>query len=189
MHGLRLRHSSGPQRPPDRLAGVAGLPRARIAVTSPRVLLTRSPGVSVVVVRVCGCGSLPRTLRTGHSDERPSPESSLPAARGGQAVAQRSRPERPALTKSAGGPARACGPPGSGAPFDRARGLDLHSGRKEERLGLPVGTGLACPLGSPRSMQGVRSLHRLLSSGPRPTAWDGCFRCKRDADRSLRRDS
>src|SRR4051794_9700278 len=38
-------------------------------------------------------------------------------------------------------------------------------------------------------MQGVRSLHRLLSSGPRLTAWDSWFRCERDADRSLRRDS
>src|SRR4051794_32338113 len=64
---------------------------------------------------------LPRPLRAGRSDERPSPESSLPTASGGQAVAQRSRSERPALSKSAGGPARACGPPGSGASLDRPR--------------------------------------------------------------------
>ena len=64
----------------------------------------------------CGCGSLPRTLITGRSAERPSPESSpLVAVSGGRAEAQRSRPERPALTKSAGGPARDCGPPGAGA--------------------------------------------------------------------------
>ena len=37
--GLRLRHSSNPQRRPDGLAGVAGLPRAQIAVTSPLVRL------------------------------------------------------------------------------------------------------------------------------------------------------
>ena len=37
---------------------------------------------------------------------------------GGRAEAQRSRPERPALSKSAVGPARDCGPPGSGAPLE-----------------------------------------------------------------------
>ena len=55
--------------------------------------------MSVVVVRACGCGSLPRTLLAGCSDERPSPESSLLAVSGGRAEAQRSRPERPALSK------------------------------------------------------------------------------------------
>ena len=75
-------------------------------------------GVSVVVVRACGCGSLPRTLITGRYDERPSPESSPLAVSGGRAEAQRSRPERPALSKSAVGPARDCGPPGSGAPLE-----------------------------------------------------------------------
>ena len=65
----------------------------------------------------CGCGSLPRTLITGRYAERPSPESSpVVAVSGGRAEAQRSRPERPALSKSAGGPARDCGPPGSSAP-------------------------------------------------------------------------
>src|SRR5829696_2550865 len=64
----------------------------------------------------CGCGSLPRTLITGRYAERPSPESSpLVAVSGGRAEAKRSRPERPALSKSAVGPARDCGPPGSGA--------------------------------------------------------------------------
>src|SRR3954470_23225347 len=67
----------------------------------------------------CGCGSLPRTLITGRYAERPSPESSpLVAVSGGRAEAQRSRPERPALSKSAGGAARCCGPPGSGAPLE-----------------------------------------------------------------------
>src|SRR3954452_8090198 len=97
--------------------------------------------VSVMVVRACGCGSPPRTLITGRYAERPSTESSLLAVSGGRAEAQRSRPERPALTKSAGGPARACGPPGSGARFDRARGLDLHSGKKEEDSACQSGQG------------------------------------------------
>src|SRR4051812_32314868 len=67
----------------------------------------------------CGCGSLPRTLITGRGAERPSPESSpLVAVSGGRAEAKRSRPERPALPKSAGGPARDCGPPGAGAPLE-----------------------------------------------------------------------
>src|SRR3954452_10264755 len=74
--------------------------------------------VSVMVVRACGCGSPPRTLITGRYAERPSPESSLLAVSGERAEAPRSRPERPALSKSAGGPARACGPPGSGAPLE-----------------------------------------------------------------------
>src|SRR3954447_4617453 len=64
-----------------------------------------------------GCGSLPRTLITGRYAERPSPESSPLAAHGERAEAQRSRPERPALSKSAVGPARDCGPPGSDAPL------------------------------------------------------------------------
>ena len=84
----------------------------------PEVHPSRSPG--------CGrCGRarvrlwpLPRTLLAGRSDERPSPESSPLAVSGGRAEAQRSRPERPALSKSAGGPARDCGPPGSGAPLE-----------------------------------------------------------------------
>src|SRR5690349_17336684 len=33
-------------------------------------------------MRACGCGLRPRTLITGHSDERPSPESSPPAGEG-----------------------------------------------------------------------------------------------------------
>src|SRR3954468_18728334 len=74
--------------------------------------------VSVMVVRACGCGSPPRTLITGRYAERPSPESSLLAVSGERAEAPRSRPERPALSKSGGGPARACGPPGSGAPLE-----------------------------------------------------------------------
>src|SRR3954467_1218369 len=42
---------------------------------------------------------------TGRYPERPSPESSpLVAVSGGRAEAKRSRPERPALPKSAGGP-------------------------------------------------------------------------------------
>src|SRR3954470_18162158 len=99
----------------------------------PRFTRAKVQGVSVVAVRACGCGPLPRTLITGRYAERPSPESSpVVAVSGGRAEAQRSRPERPALSKSAGGPARDCGPPGVGAPFDRARSLDLHSGRKEE---------------------------------------------------------
>ena len=69
-------------------------------------------------MRACGCGSLSRTLITGRYDERPSPESSPLAVSGGRAEAQRSRPERPALSKSAVGPARDCGPPGSGAPLE-----------------------------------------------------------------------
>jgi len=80
---------------------------------------SRSPGCERCGrVRACGCGSLPRTLITGRYAERPSPESSQPAVSGGRAEAQRSRPERPALTKSAGGPARDCGPPRSGAPLE-----------------------------------------------------------------------
>ena len=75
-------------------------------------------GGSVVVVRAYGCGSLSRTLITGRYDERPSPESSPLAVSGGRAEAQRSRPERPALFKSAVGPARDCGPPGSDAPLE-----------------------------------------------------------------------
>src|SRR4051794_9981837 len=72
-------------------------------------------GVSVVVVRACGCGSLPRTLLAGRDAERPSPESSpFVAVSGGRAEAKRSRAERPALSKSAVGPARDCGPPGGG---------------------------------------------------------------------------
>ena len=39
------------------------------------------------------------------------------AVSGGRAEAQRSRPERPALSKCAVGPTRDCGPPGSGAPL------------------------------------------------------------------------
>ena len=75
--------------------------------------------VSVLVVRACGRGPLPRTLGPGGHDERPSSESSLlVAASGGRAGAKRSRPERPALSKSAVGPARDCGPPGSGAPLE-----------------------------------------------------------------------
>ena len=109
-----------PQRP-NRLAGVAGLPRARIVVTSPLVLLTRRPGCERRGRARVRLWPLPRTLCAGRSDERPSPESSPPAASGGRAEAQRSRPERPALSKSAVGPARACGPPGSGAPLDRTR--------------------------------------------------------------------
>ena len=119
----------------------AGLPRARIAVTSPLVLLTQRPGCERRGRARVRLWPLPRTLRAGRSDERPSPESSPPAASGGRAEAQRSRPERPALSKSAGGPARDCGPPGSGAPFDRARGLDLHSGRKEESSACQSGQG------------------------------------------------
>jgi hypothetical protein len=61
---------------------------------------------------------LPRTLLAGRSAERPSPESSPLAVSGGRAEAQRSRPERPALPKSAVGSARDCGPPGSDAPFE-----------------------------------------------------------------------
>src|SRR3954469_19060219 len=68
---------------------------------------------------------LPRTLRAGRSGERPSPESSRPTASGGQAEAQRSRPERPALSQSAVGPAGACGPPGAGAPLDRTRTVSI----------------------------------------------------------------
>jgi len=81
---------------------------------------SRSPGCERCGrVRACGCGSLPRTLITGRYAERPSPESSpVVAVSGGRAEAQRSRPERPALSKSAGGPARDCGPPGSGAPLE-----------------------------------------------------------------------
>src|SRR4051794_19154652 len=75
-------------------------------------------GGSVVVVRAYGCGSLSRTLHPGRYDERPSPESSPLAVSGGRAEAQRSRPERPALFKSAVGPARDCGPPGSDAPLE-----------------------------------------------------------------------
>src|SRR3954466_6888258 len=67
----------------------------------------------------CGCGSLPITLITGRGAERPSPESSpLVAVSGGRAEAKRSRPERPALSQSAVGPARDCGPLGSGAPLE-----------------------------------------------------------------------
>src|SRR3954471_9779442 len=65
-------------------------------------------------MRACGRGPLPRTLGPGGHDERPSSESSLlVAASGGRAGAKRSRPERPALSKSAVGPARDCGPPGA----------------------------------------------------------------------------
>jgi hypothetical protein len=72
-----------------------------------------------LVLRACGRGPLPRTLGPGGHDERPSSESSLlVAASGGRAGAKRSRPERPALSKSAVGPARDCGPPGSGAPLE-----------------------------------------------------------------------
>src|SRR3954465_3721368 len=46
------------------------------------------------------------------------PRSPAPRRERGRAEAQRSRPERPALSKSAVGPARACGPPGSGAPLE-----------------------------------------------------------------------
>src|SRR3954453_4630623 len=69
-------------------------------------------------MRACGCGPLPRTLRAGRNAERPSPESSPLAVSGERAEAPRSRPERPALTKRAGGPARACGPPGPDAPLE-----------------------------------------------------------------------
>jgi hypothetical protein len=56
---------------------------------------------------------------TGRYAERPSPESSpLVAVSGGRAEAKRSRPKRPALSKSAVGPARDCGPPRSGAPLE-----------------------------------------------------------------------
>jgi hypothetical protein len=43
----------------------------------------------------CGCGSLPRTLITGRSAERPSPESSpLVAVSGGRAEAKQARAAR-----------------------------------------------------------------------------------------------
>src|SRR3954471_281527 len=84
-------------------------------------------GVSVAVMRACGCGPLPRPLITGRDAERPSPESSpRVAVSGGRAAAQRSRPERPALTKSAGGPARDCGPPGAGATVGQLVDLGGH---------------------------------------------------------------
>src|SRR3954471_6454895 len=76
---------------------------------------------------------------TGRDAERPSPESSpLVAVSGGWAEAQRSRPERPALSKSAVGPARDCGPPGAGAP------LEPHS--------LGVVLGYAAPLAWARGL-------------------------------------
>src|SRR5215210_4595254 len=97
----------------------AGLPRARIVVTSPLIRLTQRPNDERRGRARVRLWLLPKPLRAGRSDERPSPESSRPAACGGPAVAQRSRPERPALSQSAVGPARACGPPGAGAPLDR----------------------------------------------------------------------
>src|SRR4051812_38103467 len=104
-------------------------------------------------MRACGCGPLPRTLRAGRNAERPSPESSPLAVSGGRAEAQRSRPERPALSKSAGGPARACGPPGSGAP------LEPHS------LGVVLGYALplawvAGPFKSPPLRTAIRPVIR-----------------------------
>src|SRR4051794_24989832 len=71
----------------------AGLPRTRIVMMSPLVLLTQHPNCERLERarrRLC---PLPRPLRAGRSNERPSPESSCPAARGGSAVAQRSRSE------------------------------------------------------------------------------------------------
>src|SRR4051794_1463832 len=102
------------------LSGAAGLPRARIVVTNSLVLLTQHPDYERRGRARVRVWPLPRTLCAGRFDERPSPESSpLVAVSGGRAEAQRSRPERPALSKSAVGPARACGPPESGAPLDR----------------------------------------------------------------------
>ena len=84
----------------------------------PEVHPSRSPGCERCGRARVRLWPLPRTLLAGRSDERPSPESSPLAVSGGRAEAQRSRPERPALTKSAGGPARDCGPPGSDAPLE-----------------------------------------------------------------------
>src|SRR4051794_30088919 len=93
--------------------------RAPLRPTRPRFTLAEVQGVSVLVMRACGRGSLPRTVYAGRYDECPSLESSPLAAASGdeRAEAQRSRPERPALSQSAVGPARDCGPPGSGAPL------------------------------------------------------------------------
>ena len=80
-------------------------------------LPSRIPWNVLLVVRACGWWPLRGTVNAGRCDKRPSPESSpLVAASGERAEAQRSRPERPALSKSAVGPARDCGPPRSGGP-------------------------------------------------------------------------
>jgi hypothetical protein len=76
-------------------------------------------GTEAAAVQISAAGLLLRIRNPwyGRYDERPSPESSpFAASSGGQAEAKRSGPERPALSKSAGGPARDCGPPGAGAP-------------------------------------------------------------------------
>ena len=95
-HGLRLHRSSDSERPPDGLAGVAGLPRARIVVTSPLVLLTQRPDCERRGRARVRLWPLPRTLRAGRSEERPSPESSRPAACGGsgRSAAEQARAAR-----------------------------------------------------------------------------------------------
>src|SRR3954452_14165797 len=140
--------------------GETGSRRARS--TYPRFTRAEVQGVGVVVVRACGCGSLPRNLLAGRYDERPSPESSPLAVSGGRAEAQRTRPERPALSKSAGGPARDCGPPGSGAPLEpRLTGCCA---------GVCSTAGVGCgpvQVPSPQDLHPVRPFVR--QHGPAPT--------------------
>src|SRR4051812_49669998 len=67
----------------------------RARSTCRRFTRAKVQGVSVVVVRTCGCGPLPRTLITGRYAERPSPESSpLVAVSGGRGGAERGRAQR-----------------------------------------------------------------------------------------------
>src|SRR3954451_12773294 len=85
-----------------------------------------------------GCSVVSKSLDTQCSDKRPSPESSpLVGVSGGRAEAQRSRPERPALSKERRRAGEGLWTPGVGV-------LSL---TQEERgtLSLPVGTGLARP--------------------------------------------
>jgi hypothetical protein len=136
----------------------------------------------------CGCGSLPRTLITGRDAERPSPESSpLVAVSGGRAEAQRSRPERPALSKSAGGPARK-----TVDPRGRARRLVLP--RRAVRILSLWPTTLCIVSGSPMLIlaQDLRNLERRyhgvhVSSVSDLTNSDGRSRAKRFSSRSPQR--
>ena len=135
-------------------------------------------------MRACGRGPLQapsqRTLGPGGHDERPSSESSLlVAASGGRAGAKRSRPERPALSKSAVGPARDCGPPGSGAPLGTrspGRGHSSRCSRPDPAL---------CRAGDADPRPGSKGPRTCLMPAPlwRPPNGDGRSRAKRFSSR------